>query len=123
MIAALLCGNHVTYRFGKGMMPKAYRLNADSMAVIMDNYASQLAEQYGEDVANDVLSRSRSNVALDSLSYNSHSGTGHNNRLSSYSTTGKDSGYGPGGPYGNYGTGGSGYGPIERTGSDEGKRG
>jgi hypothetical protein len=36
MLAALLCSNHVTYRFGKGMMPEAYRL---SMAVIMDQYA------------------------------------------------------------------------------------
>jgi len=39
MVAALLCSNHVTYRFGKGMMPKAYRLSMNSMAVIMDNYA------------------------------------------------------------------------------------
>ena len=38
-IAGLLCSNHVTYRFGKGMMPKAYRLSLNSMAVIMDNYA------------------------------------------------------------------------------------
>jgi len=123
MIAALLCGNHVTYRFGKGMMPKAYRLNADSMAVIMDNYATQLADQYGEEVANDVLSRSRSNLALDNVSY---SGASQNNRLSSYSTVGKDSGYGPGGPYGNYSSQADkagGYGPIERSGSDEGKRG
>jgi hypothetical protein len=40
MITALLCSNHVTYRFGKGMMPAAYRLNPDSMAVIMDQYAA-----------------------------------------------------------------------------------
>lgn len=39
MVVGLLCSNHVTYRFGKGMMPKAYRLNMNSMAVIMDNYA------------------------------------------------------------------------------------
>lgn len=39
MVTALLCSNHVTYRFGKGMMPKAYRLSLNSMAVIMDNYA------------------------------------------------------------------------------------
>jgi hypothetical protein len=39
MVGALLCANHVTYRFGKGMMPKAYRLSLNSMAVIMDNYA------------------------------------------------------------------------------------
>jgi hypothetical protein len=39
MVAGLLCSNHVTYRFGKGMMPKAYRLSTTSMAIIMDNYA------------------------------------------------------------------------------------
>ena len=39
MTVGLLCSNHVTYRFGKGMMPKAYRLSLTSMAVIMDNYA------------------------------------------------------------------------------------
>ena len=39
MVAGLLCSNHVTYRFGKGMMPEAYRLNMNTMAVIMDNYA------------------------------------------------------------------------------------
>lgn len=39
MVIGLLCSNHVTYRFGKGMMPKAYRLSMNSMAVIMDNYA------------------------------------------------------------------------------------
>ncbi|KAF7333040.1 hypothetical protein MVEN_02410500 [Mycena venus] len=50
IIAGLLCSNHVTYRFGKGMMPKAYRLSEDSMAVIMDSYATQLAEQYGADM-------------------------------------------------------------------------
>jgi hypothetical protein len=39
IFAGLLCSNHVTYRFGKGMMPKAYRLSMNSMAIIMDNYA------------------------------------------------------------------------------------
>lgn len=82
MFAGLLCSNHVTYRFGKGMMPKAYRLSMNSMALIMDNYAkfvlslfflmkrrvnvlfffspsdSQLAEQYGSDVASEILARS-----------------------------------------------------------------
>lgn len=69
MLAGLLCSNHVTYRFGKGMMPKAYRLSLNSMAVIMDNYASQLAEQYGSDVASDILARSRSNLGVESLPY------------------------------------------------------
>ncbi|KAF5310670.1 hypothetical protein D9619_007723 [Psilocybe cf. subviscida] len=67
MVAGLLCSNHVTYRFGKGMMPKAYRLSMTSMAIIMDNYASQLAEQYGSDVASDILTRSRSNLHLDAM--------------------------------------------------------
>lgn len=49
MVTALLCSNHITYRFGKGMMPKAYRLTMNSMAVIVENYANQLAEQYGTD--------------------------------------------------------------------------
>ncbi|KAJ7712144.1 hypothetical protein B0H16DRAFT_1744491 [Mycena metata] len=40
MAAGLLCSNHVTYRFGKGMMPKAYRLSREAMAAIMEQYAS-----------------------------------------------------------------------------------
>ena len=43
MVAGLLCSNHITHRFGKGMMPEAYRLNMNSMAVIMDNYAEYVA--------------------------------------------------------------------------------
>lgn len=39
ILAALLCSNHVTYRFGKGMMPKAYRLNPEAMAIIMESFA------------------------------------------------------------------------------------
>jgi len=46
------------------MMPEAYRLNMSTMAVIMDNYASQLAEQYGQDVAAEILKRSRTNLQL-----------------------------------------------------------
>ena len=38
-VAGLLCSNHVTYRFGKGMMPKAYRLSMASMAIIMEGFA------------------------------------------------------------------------------------
>jgi len=43
MTAGLLCSNHVTYRFGKGMMPKAYRLSLASMAVIMDQFAQYVS--------------------------------------------------------------------------------
>ncbi|KAF8632348.1 hypothetical protein AX15_001929 [Amanita polypyramis BW_CC] len=68
MVSGLLCSNHVTYRFGKGMMPKAYRLDMNSVAAIMDNYASELAEQYGADVADEILKRSRSNLNLGSMS-------------------------------------------------------
>ncbi|CAA7271359.1 unnamed protein product [Cyclocybe aegerita] len=62
MLAGLLCSNHITYRFGKGMMPEAYRLNLNTMAVIMENYANELADQYGQDIAAEVLKRSRSNL-------------------------------------------------------------
>ncbi|KAL5522319.1 hypothetical protein ACEPAF_2176 [Sanghuangporus sanghuang] len=74
ILAALLCSNHVTYRFGKGMMPKAYRLDMNAMALIMDHWASQLADQYGSGVASEVISRTRSNLQLDcvpTLGYNS----------------------------------------------------
>ncbi|KAL6307834.1 hypothetical protein BKA93DRAFT_727107 [Sparassis latifolia] len=65
MVVALLCSNHITYRFGKGMMPKAYRLDMNSMAVIMENYANQLAEQYGGDTASELINRSGSSLKLD----------------------------------------------------------
>jgi hypothetical protein len=100
MTAGLLCSNHVTYRFGKGMMPKAYRLSLQSMGVIMDQYAQyvslspyvlleffaddllplsvldfalvlvrlpssrQLAEQYGNDIASEIITRSKSSSQL-----------------------------------------------------------
>ncbi|KAJ7638355.1 hypothetical protein FB45DRAFT_739702 [Roridomyces roridus] len=72
IVAGLLCSNHVTYRFGKGMMPKAYRLSMNSMALIMDNYANQLADQYGPEVANEILTRSRSNLNLSEAYSSSH---------------------------------------------------
>jgi len=62
IVAGLLCSNHVTYRFGKGMMPKAYRLSREAMAVIVERYAAQLAEQYGEDAAMNMLAASTSNL-------------------------------------------------------------
>ncbi|KAG8993596.1 hypothetical protein FRB94_010679 [Tulasnella sp. JGI-2019a] len=72
IIAALLCSNHVTYRFGKGMMPKAYRLNSEAMAIIMESFASNLADQYNDD------SRSESNLTYerDSYGYPPRSGSG-----------------------------------------------
>lgn len=39
MIIALICSNQVTYRFGKGLTPKQYRLDLGSLAFIMDGYA------------------------------------------------------------------------------------
>ncbi|KAF8812864.1 tetraspanin Tsp2 family [Phlegmacium glaucopus] len=64
MVAGLLCSNHITYRFGKGMMPEAYRLDINTMAVIMDNYANQLAEQYGADIASNILKGTPSKSVL-----------------------------------------------------------
>ncbi|KAF9479647.1 hypothetical protein BDN70DRAFT_894757 [Pholiota conissans] len=72
MIAGLLCSNHTTYWFGMGMMPEAYRLNMGTMAVIMENYANQLAEQYSLEVAADILKRSQSNLDLASPGGNSY---------------------------------------------------
>jgi hypothetical protein len=92
MVTALLCSNHVTYRFGKGMIPKAYRLDANSMAVFMDNYANELAQQYGDNFAQEPPSRS------------SHPGQytqyekGWNQ---SYETLGYDNGYNNGSNNGN----------------------
>ncbi|ORY30403.1 hypothetical protein BCR39DRAFT_529758 [Naematelia encephala] len=58
IVASLLCSNHITYRFGKGLTPKRYRLDLGSMAVIMDEYASQIAAQYGPGVAAEAKNRS-----------------------------------------------------------------
>lgn len=38
-LAELLCSNHVKYHFGRDMMPKAYRLSPNSMAIITDYYS------------------------------------------------------------------------------------
>ncbi|KAF7331392.1 hypothetical protein MKEN_00017200 [Mycena kentingensis (nom. inval.)] len=62
ILAGLLCSNHITYRFGKGMMPKAYRLSEKSMAVIAGAYAQQLAEEYGTDMAEEIMARSYTNL-------------------------------------------------------------
>ena len=35
LATAVLCANHVTYRFGKGMMPERYRLDERKLAVIV----------------------------------------------------------------------------------------
>ncbi|KAK2461123.1 hypothetical protein APHAL10511_006650 [Amanita phalloides] len=63
MFSGLLCANHVTYRFGKGLTPKAYRLDMGSVATIMDHYATELAEQYGVEVADNILKRSNLNLS------------------------------------------------------------
>ena len=39
MTSALLCSDHVTYRFGKGVTSKAHRLDLGSMDVLVDNHA------------------------------------------------------------------------------------
>jgi hypothetical protein len=65
IVVGLLCSNHVTYRFGKGMTPKAYRLDINSMAVIMDNYAKwvpSLVLVVGRVANNDVTASSRSST-------------------------------------------------------------
>ncbi|CDZ97769.1 Tetraspanin/Peripherin [Phaffia rhodozyma] len=62
IISALLCSNHVTYRFGKGLTPKRYRLNLDSLAFMMDGYAGEIAAAYGPTVAAEAVNRSSTNL-------------------------------------------------------------
>ncbi|KAJ7767346.1 hypothetical protein B0H16DRAFT_1686895 [Mycena metata] len=62
MAAGLPFSNNVTYRFGKGIMPKAYRLSREAMAVIMEQYASQLADQYGADAAAHMIANNSGNT-------------------------------------------------------------
>ncbi|KAI4518306.1 hypothetical protein K525DRAFT_242465, partial [Schizophyllum commune Loenen D] len=40
LATAVLCANHVTYRFGKGMMPERYRLDERKLAVIVQEGSS-----------------------------------------------------------------------------------
>ncbi|KAJ3510011.1 hypothetical protein NLJ89_g4911 [Agrocybe chaxingu] len=78
MLAGLLCSNHITYRFGKGMMPEAYRLNMNTMAVVMDNYANQLAEEYGQEVAAEILKQSRAKLeSMPAMGYSTGAAHGH----------------------------------------------
>ncbi|KAF8808263.1 hypothetical protein BYT27DRAFT_7255707 [Phlegmacium glaucopus] len=58
------CWHFGLKRFGKGMMSEAYRLDINTMAVIMDNYASQLAAKYGADIAHNILKGTPSKSVL-----------------------------------------------------------
>ncbi|KAJ7732542.1 hypothetical protein B0H16DRAFT_1696392 [Mycena metata] len=133
MAAGLLCYNHVTYRFGKGMMPKAYRPSREAMAVIMQQYASgrvdgvgagggadrvpaergavewspvrrcQLADQYGADAAAHIIANNSGNTGPRAQTHTRGSGL-----------SGLGSGSGGGGGSGGYsvslGSGRSGFG-------------
>ncbi|KAJ7706580.1 hypothetical protein B0H16DRAFT_1901600 [Mycena metata] len=78
MAAGLLSSNHVTYRFGKGMMPKAYRLSREAMAVIMEQYASQLADQYGADAAAHMIANNSRNTSARVQTHTRATGSGLN---------------------------------------------
>ncbi|KAJ7732543.1 hypothetical protein B0H16DRAFT_1468521 [Mycena metata] len=93
MAAGLLCSNHGTYRFGKGMMPKAYRLSREAMAVIMEQYASQLADQYGADAAAHMIANNSGNTGPRAQTHTRGSG------LSGLSGMGSGGGGGGGGAY------------------------
>ncbi|ODN79691.1 hypothetical protein L202_03620 [Cryptococcus amylolentus CBS 6039] len=71
ILAGLLCSNHVTYRFGKGLTPETYRLDLNSMAVIMDEYAGQIAAQYGPEIAQEAMNQSSVNLANPRSEYDS----------------------------------------------------
>ncbi|KAF5383398.1 hypothetical protein D9757_006151 [Collybiopsis confluens] len=62
IVVSLLCSNHVTFRFGKGMTPRAYRLRSNYIATIVEDYAHQLTEQYGPEVAVRFMENTRSLV-------------------------------------------------------------
>ncbi|PPR03473.1 hypothetical protein CVT26_007879 [Gymnopilus dilepis] len=64
IVAGLMCSNHINYRFGRGMMPERYRLNLTTMAAIMENYANQLADQYGADIADEILRKAKDRAAM-----------------------------------------------------------
>ncbi|KAJ7712143.1 hypothetical protein B0H16DRAFT_1744490 [Mycena metata] len=76
MAAGLLCSNHVTYRFGKGMMLKAYCLSREAFAVIMEQYASQLADQYGADAAAHMIAKNSGNTGPRAQTHTRGTGSG-----------------------------------------------
>jgi hypothetical protein len=39
IITSLLSSSHITYRFGKGLTPKRYRLDMQAMNVLMEEYS------------------------------------------------------------------------------------
>ncbi|KAJ6480961.1 hypothetical protein C8R45DRAFT_831759 [Mycena sanguinolenta] len=51
IVASLLCSNHVTYRFGKGMMPKRYQLTEEAVGIILSEWAGVVGEGYGDEAA------------------------------------------------------------------------
>jgi len=64
IITSLLSSSHITYRFGKGLTPKRYRLDMQAMNVLMEEYSSQIAGMYGPAVAQEAVNRSASNLSL-----------------------------------------------------------
>lgn len=55
IVVALLASNHITYRFGKGLTPPAYRLNSTTVARIQDDFLTKLTDMYGSDIVPAVL--------------------------------------------------------------------
>ena len=45
IVVSLLCANHVTKRFGKGIMPKQYRLNNDDVRADADKLYGALEKE------------------------------------------------------------------------------
>ncbi|KAG1764686.1 hypothetical protein EV702DRAFT_1153496, partial [Suillus placidus] len=62
------CSNHGTYRLGRGICPKRIGSTWRVWLLSWINYAIQLAEQYGTEIASDIVARSRH---LGSMTYNS----------------------------------------------------
>lgn len=63
IVIGLLCSNHVTYRLGKGIIPKQYRLDEASTAQLLNQYAADIAAQYPT-LAQEALQRTNSATML-----------------------------------------------------------
>lgn len=55
IVLGILCSNHVTYRFGKGITPPPYQLDSTTTRTIQSDFLMQLSSLYGPDLVRQVL--------------------------------------------------------------------
>ncbi|KDN52443.1 hypothetical protein K437DRAFT_220647 [Tilletiaria anomala UBC 951] len=63
IVTALLSSNHITYRFGKGLTPNAYRLDEATARSIKNDFLAQLSSMYGPDILTDLLANQRRRIS------------------------------------------------------------